>query len=126
MARVSTLVLVEDLKQVVTAEETAACMEQFHQVRVSEDVANYMLDIVDRTRKDSAMLTGVSTRGAMALYRACQVTAALEGRDYVIPEDVKREAVAVLAHRLSSDNSVNSEHYIKKILGEVPVPTEAV
>ena len=120
MARVSTLVLVEDLKQVVTAEETAACMEQFHQVRVSEDVANYMLDIVDRTRKDSAMLTGVSTRGAMALYKASQVTALFNGRDYVIPEDVKYVAPHVLAHRISADGT----KLIGQILESVPVPME--
>ena len=126
MARKSTLDLVAALEQVVTAEETARCMEAFPAVRVSADVAGYILDIVEKTRKDSVLVAGVSTRGAMALYRACQVTAALEGRDYVIPEDVKREAIPVLAHRLSSGSSVDTEQYITKILHDLPVPMEAV
>ena len=81
IARPSSQVLVEELEQVVTNQETAALMAQISRISVSEDVANYILDIVARTRQDSAMVTGVSTRGAIALYRAAQVTAALSGRD---------------------------------------------
>ena len=127
LTRPSSQTLVEELTPVVTAQETAALMAQIPQVQVSTDVANYILNIVDRTRKDSTMVAGVSTRGAIALYRASQVTAALAGRDYVIPEDVKKEAGPVLAHRLAgSAASRDSETYLNRILNEVPAPVEAL
>ena len=126
IARPSTLSLVENLEQVVTPEETALLMSQIHQVAVSEDVAGYILDIVTRTRENSSLMAGVSTRGAIALYRASQATAALAGRDYVIPEDVKKEAVPVLAHRLAASARSSSEEYLTQILNELPVPVEAV
>jgi len=128
IARPSSQILVEQLEQVVTAEETAALMAQIPEIAVSEDVAGYILDIVTRTRQDSALVSGVSTRGAIALYRASQVTAAPAGRDYVIPEDVKREAVPVLAHRLTSGTAAraSSEEYLAQLLHELPVPVERV
>lgn len=128
IARPSTQTLVEHLDQVVTAEETAELMAQVTQVKVSEEIAEYILDIVTRTRKDNALVTGVSTRGAIALYKAAQVTAALAGRDFVIPEDVKREAIPVLAHRISSGTAARSasESYLAKLLEELPVPLENV
>ncbi len=128
IARTSSQVLVEELEQVVTAEETAALMAQISQVKVSNDVAGYIMDIVERTRQDSALVSGVSTRGAIALYKAAQVTAALAGRDYVIPEDVKKEAIPVLAHRLTSGTAARSvsEEYLNRVLSEVPAPVEAV
>ena len=128
IARPSSQTLVEELAQVVTAEETAALMAQIPQIAVSDDVAGYILDIITRTRQDSALVTGVSTRGAIALYRAAQVTAALEGRDYVIPEDVKREAIPVLAHRLTSGTAqrATAEDFLSHLLSELPVPVERV
>ena len=95
-------------------------------VSVSDEVASYILDIVARTRRDSSLVTGVSTRGALALYKAAQVTAALAGRDYVIPEDVKQEAIPVLAHRITSGTAARSasESYLTKLLEELPVPLE--
>ncbi|MBR2131128.1 MAG: MoxR family ATPase [Oscillospiraceae bacterium] len=128
ISRPSTQTLVEHLEQVVTAEETAELMTQAAQVTVSDEISEYILDIVTRTRKDNALVTGVSTRGAIALYKAAQVTAALAGRDFVIPEDVKREAIPVLAHRISSGTAARSasESYLAKLLEELPVPLENV
>mgnify|MGYP002516617815 CR=1 FL=1 len=102
IARRSTLTLVEELEQVVTAEETSQLQSQLHEVSVSADVAGYIMDIITATRETGELVTGVSTRGAIALYKAAQVTAAMAGRDYVIPEDVVREAVPVLAHRVTA------------------------
>ena len=84
------------------------------------------MDIIEATRKNTSIQMGVSTRGAIALYRASQITAAMEGRDYVIPEDVKKEAVAVLAHRVSYGNSgsADSIEFIENILNTVAVPLE--
>ena len=118
--------LVEQLDQVVTAQETAALMEEYHQVAVSEEMLAYLMDIVETTRRDKRLMNGVSTRGAIALYQAAQVTAAMEGRDYVIPEDIKREAVPVLAHRIASASSsrLDAESYLKSLVDEVAVPLE--
>ena len=73
-------------------------------------------------------MTGVSTRGAIALYKAAQVTAALNGRDYVLPEDIRFVAPHVLSHRVASSNtrSSDTETYIRKILDETPVPLERI
>lgn len=128
IARRSTLTLVEELEAVVTSEETAHLKNAYHEVNVSEDVANYLMDIVAATRHARELVGGVSTRGAMALYKAAQVTAAMEGRDYVIPEDITREAVPVLAHRISaaSGTRTDAEKYLASRLKTATVPLEAL
>ncbi len=128
IARPSTLTLVEELEQVVTIEETMELRKELHNVYVSEDVAAYILDIVRATRQAGALVGGVSTRGAIALYKASQVTAAMEGRDYVIPEDVVREAVPVLAHRLTSASGsrADGENFLQEVIAGLAVPMEDV
>ena len=128
ISRPSTLALVEDLQQVVTVEETMELQNELHQVHVSQDVAAYIMDIVEATRQVGVLVGGVSTRGAIALYKAAQVTAAMEGRDYVIPEDVVREAVPVLAHRLTtaSGSRADGENYLKEVIAGLTVPLEDV
>ncbi len=128
IARPSTLTLVEELEQVVTVEETLTLRSQLHNVHVSEDVAAYILDIVRATRQAGTLVGGVSTRGAIALYKASQVTAAMEGRDYVIPEDVVREALPVLAHRLTSASGsrTDGENFLREVIAELAVPMEDV
>ncbi len=128
ISRPSTLVLVEQLQQVVTAEETLELRKQLHEVHVGEDVMAYIMDIVQATRKAGVLVGGVSTRGAIALYKAAQVTAAMEGRDYVIPEDVVREAVAVLSHRLTTASSsrADGENFLREQIAELAVPLEDV
>ncbi len=124
LRRPSSKTLVEQLSQVVQSEETAALKQAYSEVQVSRDVADYIMDLINYTRNDQKLLCGVSTRGALALYKAAQITAAMEGRDYVIPEDVKREAVPVLAHRISADNGKNAAAYIEHMLENVTVPVE--
>ncbi len=126
ISRVSTLALVEELNQVVTPEETAQLQQQIGQVTVSQDVANYIMDIIDATRNTGELVNGVSTRGAIALYKAAQVTAAMAGRDFVIPEDVVQEAIPVLAHRVSSVSGSrgDAEGYLQRKLKEAVVPLE--
>ena len=128
ISRPSSRVLVDDLQQVVTLEETMQLRQQLHQVHVSQDVVGYIMDIVEATRKVGVLVGGVSTRGAIALYKASQVTAAMEGRDYVIPEDVVREALPVLTHRLTtaSGSRADGENYLRKIVAELAVPLEDV
>ena len=77
-----------------------AAQQTVHQVRVDDALVDYMLAIVERTRTSESLALGVSPRGAQALYRASQALAMLEGRDYVIPDDIKRLVVPVFAHRV--------------------------
>ena len=128
IARKSTLALVEELEQVVTQEETAQLQKEFHQVAVCDDVAGFIMDIVAATRDTRELVSGVSTRGAIALYKAAQVTAAMAGRDYVIPEDVVQEAIPVLAHRIcaASGSRADAENYLRRQMARCPVPLEKI
>ena len=126
ISRPSTLTLIDDLQQVVTAEELAELRRTYHEVQVSKDVTDYIMDLVTATRETGELVGGVSTRGAIALYKASQVTAAMAGRDYVIPEDIVREAVPILAHRVtaSSGSRTDAENYLIGKIGGVAVPLE--
>ncbi len=126
VARPSTLTLIEELQQVVTTEELDELRRTYHEVQVSDDVAGYIMDLVTATRQTRELVNGVSTRGAIALYKAAQVTAAMEGRDYVIPEDVVREALPVLAHRVAaaSGSKMDAENYLTEKIGGIVVPLE--
>ena len=120
--------LLEKLDVVVSDEELAELRRAYPQVRVSNDLAAYIMNIVEATRSNDRLLNGVSARGSLALYRACQISAAMQGRDYVIPEDVKREALCVLPHRIILDNQnhVDNVRFLMNLLDEVPVPLETI
>ena len=127
IARESAPDIIARLEQVVTSDEIAEIKGAWQQVQVAQDVRSYMMDIIEKTRTDNRFVTGVSTRGGIALYRACQVLAALSGRDYVVPEDVKKLAIPVLAHRVSTGSSArtgDSVEYMRKLVESVPVPLE--
>ena len=128
MARPSTQALVQELEAVVTLDEIMSLRSQIQEVHVSEDVAGFILDIVQATRKQGALVGGVSTRGAIALYKASQVTAAMAGRDYVIPEDVVKEALPVLAHCLTtaSGSRADGESFLRDLIATLTVPLEDV
>ena len=114
------------LTKVVTIEELKALRAAFAEVKVSDDIAGYIMDIVEYTRNSKLLDCGISTRGSLALFKACQIAAAFAGRDYVIPEDVKKEAVYVLPHRLSvsAESHLSAEKFVENMLLEVPVPLE--
>ncbi len=126
ITRKSTIDIIESLQQVVTPEETLRLQEELHEVTIGEDVMGYIMDIIEKTRTEALLSNGVSTRGGIALVKAAKVTAAMEGRDYVIPEDIKKEAIAVLAHRVASatSSSLNAEKYLKELVEKVVVPLE--
>ncbi len=127
LSRVSTVSIIESLEQAVAEEETNYVRTAYSEVKVSDAVLGYMMDIVEATRFDAKFAMGVSTRGAMALYKAAQVTAAFNGRDYVIPEDVKYVAPHVLCHRISAGGSAASiEEYLRKLINGIQVPLETV
>ena len=127
ISRASTTDIIESLETVVTPEETRYLKENFRNIKVHDSVAGYMMDIIEGTRKDSSFITGVSTRGAIALYKASQVTAAFAGRDFVLPEDVKKVAPYVLAHRIVSGSNLSADDsvkFIENIISAIPVPLE--
>ena len=100
------------------------------EVYVDQAVAEYIVRIVHATREHPDVYLGASPRGSLNLYRSGQAYAALAGRDYVIPDDVKQLAVAVLAHRLivksqASLREVDPEQIVREILASVPVADAA-
>lgn len=127
LSRPSAQAVLSQLNPVVTPEETAYVRTANREVKVSDDVKNYLMDIVEATRMQGGFVSGVSTRGALALYQAAQAYAALQGRDYVVPEDVKGLAPAVLCHRVVLGGSMNAEaatQRLRKLLSDVEVPLE--
>lgn len=129
ISRPSSETLLLELTPVLTPEEIQEMKTELTKVLVHEDVLGYMMDIVEKTRTESRFMTGVSTRGAIALYKASQARAASMGREFVIPEDVKHVAPCVLSHRIISKGSesfADARSYLKKLVDTIPVPLETL
>ena len=114
------------LECLVSAEETAYVRSAWQEVKVSAPVLGYIMDIVAATRKESSFVTGISTRGAQAFYRGVQAYAALQGRDFAIPEDVKYLAPYILGHRLSASSGSKGSEYLARIIEKIQVPLEEI
>jgi MoxR-like ATPase len=91
---------IDDLKPVVTAEDVLACQEAIRDIHVDDKVTRYILQVVHASRDNEDVLLGGSPRASIALFRTAQALAAVTGRDFVMPDDVKRMAQPILAHRL--------------------------
>ncbi len=91
---------VDRLQPVLGGEQLRSLQASVREVRVDDTLNDYILELVHRTRDHEELILGVSTRGALTFYRAAQSLAVLEGRDFVIPDDIKQLAVPVLAHRV--------------------------
>ncbi|WP_416198954.1 MAG: MoxR-like ATPase [Sporanaerobacter sp.] len=121
--------IVDSLSKVIQEEELEYVLENYSKVTISEDVLNYIMDIVEATRNDIKIQLGVSPRGTIALYKACQSYAAINGRDYIIPEDIKKMAPHVFNHRIlvkGISKMEDGEKVIKDILEKINVPTEEI
>lgn len=94
---------VNELSPQCDASEIAAIRQDVLAVRVDDAIADYLLDIVEATRRHRGFRVGVSTRAALSLYRGCQARAVTQHRDYVVPDDVKQLAVAALSHRVTPE-----------------------
>lgn len=119
----------DDVSPVVSASELVAVQNSFSSVFVSDPVYKYIIDITGRTRKDADILLGVSPRGSQALLKASQAWAAIKGRDYVLPDDIKTLAKYVLCHRMLLSGAARikdryAETVMDRILTQVIVPTE--
>ena len=121
----------ETLQLIVSADQVLALQCAIRQVTWQPEVERYLLAIVRATRGHPAVMLGVSPRGTLAFYRACEAYAAMQGRDYVQPDDVKRLAPSVLAHRLLTTTRARlrgsaAEAIIAEIVASVPVPVETI
>ncbi len=120
----------QDLQAVLAAERLQELQKIIRKIHVEAGVENYIVELVRATRNHSGIELGVSPRGTLALYRASQAYAAIRGRYYVLPDDVKHVARAVLAHRLiaTSQSRLHGrimEQFIDEILRTVAVPVES-
>ena len=114
---------------VATKEEVAEAAKLSRTCSVSEDVMAYMAALCEAARNPDKVRLGPSPRALLALMRCCQALAAIRGRDYVIPDDVKELAVPVLAHRIvlrGISYQLSTEGFVRDLLNQVAVPTEKV
>ena len=115
------------LQQVVTTQALQEAQEAIKQVYIDPALKEYIVELVRQTRNHPDVYLGASTRGALALSRLCQARAAVQGRDYILPDDVKVLAVWTLAHRLILGSSarikdVNPAKIVQELLDKMPIP----
>ncbi len=119
---------IEQLQPVLDCQQVIRLQEAVREVQVEEAIYDYLLDIAEATRRCEELHAGVSPRGVLALYRASQALAFLNHRNFVIPDDVKQLAVAVLAHRViprvygAEGSRETVEALIQRLIDEVPCP----
>ncbi len=116
------------LQSVVSAEELIACQQAVREIEVHDKVRQYLMQIIHDTRENEDLALGASPRASIALFRTCQAMAAIRGRKFVQPDDVKRVAGPVLTHRLilrpeSRLRKVTAEHILSELIAEIAVPT---
>jgi MoxR-like ATPase len=118
---------IDTLKPVMDAEKVLAAADAVKSIHVSHPIKRYIVDLTTRTRQSNDAYLGASPRGSLALSRASQARAALDGRDFVLPDDVKALALPVLAHRIvvtpaARLREVSAERIVQEIITNVPVP----
>jgi len=117
----------ETLPAMLDAAQVLSLQAATRAVRVERSLGSYLVALAEATRRHPSVQLGCSPRGTLALFRAAQARALLSGRDYVVPEDVKAEALPVLAHRLGLEtkarySGVSKESIVRDVLGQVAVP----
>ena len=118
---------ITNLAQVVTLDELKSAQEAIKSIHINEAVRGYIVDIVRSTRTNNDVYLGSSSRGALALFRLCQAWAAMSGREFVTPDDVKKLAGPALAHRIivgpaARIRDVSPDDIIDRVMREVSVP----
>ena len=116
-----------ELETVVAAADVLAAQQTIQHVHIAADVKRYIVEIASRTREHPEVYLGASPRGSLALYRASQAQAALRGRDFVLPDDIKSLAVPALAHRIilgpgARLKNLTADDIVRSVLGELLVP----
>ncbi|MCK4897575.1 MAG: MoxR family ATPase, partial [Anaerolineales bacterium] len=117
----------EDLEQIVSVEELNQMQEAVKSVYMAPSVKRYIITLARHTREHPEVYLGASPRGSLALYRTSQARAAMNGRDYVLPDDIKALAIPTFAHRIilgpaARLRDVDAEQVVQEILNSVPVP----
>ena len=120
---------IADLKPICTSGDILRLQQEVENVYSAKEIRSYIAAIAAASRKTGALQLGVSTRAAISLLRASQASALLDGRDYVSPEDVRRMAEPVLAHRLvlspeARMRNMTAERILSNVIGSVPVPVK--
>lgn len=114
---------INNMRQVVTVQELSAAQAAVRDVYVAEEIKRYIVEIVNATRNHPKVYLGASPRGSLALFRCSQTRAAMAGRDYVVPDDVKALAEVTLAHRIiANDRDENTRIIVQEVLQFTPVP----
>ena len=117
------------IEAVADAAQVAEAVQLCKQCQVSQDIMRYMAKLCEAARNPEKVRLGPSPRALLALMRCCQALAAIRGRDYVIPDDVKELAIPVLAHRIvmrGISYQTSSEGFLQELLRQVPAPTETI
>ena len=120
---------VEQLTSVLSKGELLGLQETLAEVRFEKSLADYLLEIVDRTRSDARIELGCSPRGSIKLFKAAQASALIDGRDYVLPDDIQKTAPAALKHRLilqragrSNRSQAEIQNLIQELISDIDVP----
>ena len=117
----------EDLQQVVMLDELLSVQSAIKDIYVSPSVKRYIIDLTNQTRQHSEVYLGASPRGSLALYRTAQARAAMNAREFVLPDDIKALAVPTLAHRVilgpgARLRDLTAQQVVEEILQSTPVP----
>ena len=118
---------ITNLQQVVSLQELIAAQQAIREIYVADEVKRYIIDLVNATRQHPDVYLGSSPRGSLALFRTSQARAAMAGRDYVIPDDVKALAEVTLAHRVivgpaARIKDISSRTVVQDVLAATGVP----
>ncbi len=116
-----------DIEPITSPKKVVAMQKALETVHVDTAILSYIVELVHRTREDHRVITGASPRASQSLFKTARASAAIDGRDYVIPDDIKAVALQVVSHRIvlkpeSKNRGVTGQHIMRKILSEVPVP----
>ncbi|RJU94196.1 MAG: MoxR family ATPase, partial [Candidatus Poseidoniales archaeon] len=115
------------VEQVTSPKKVVAMQKALETVHVDPAILSYIIEIVQRTREDHRVINGASPRASQALFKTGRAAAAVAGRNYVIPDDIKGIALQIISHRINMKpeakiRGITGMHIVRKILSEVPVP----
>jgi MoxR-like ATPase len=116
-----------DVDQITSPKKVVAMQKALETVHVDPAILSYIVELVQRTREDHRVITGASPRASQSLFKTGRAAAAIDGRDYVTPDDIKGITLQVAAHRIilkpeAKIRGITGMHILRKILSEVPVP----
>jgi len=121
----SHLELIESMDPVVSADDIIGMQKEVDKVRIEESLLNYLMAVIEETRRNEKIRLGASPRGGQFLLKAAKAMAYYEGRDYIVPGDIKEPAPLVLGHRLILKTKTyisDAEKVVEEILNKIPVP----